>query len=81
MYHHAWEVDDLGALARARRRLIDAGSLAGQSDHGASLSLYAKDPDGLEFELFWAVPGGVSHGTKPLNLEAEMARRGVTSPV
>ena len=75
MYHSAWEVAELTDLARARQRLIEAGALVGQSDHGTSLSLYAKDPDGLEFELFWAVPGGVPVGTRPLNLEAELAKR------
>src|SRR5512138_521431 len=78
MYHAAWEVSTLADLARARRILIDAGALVGQSDHGVSLSLYAKDPDGLEFELFWTVPGGTSVGTRPLDLDAELARRGVT---
>ena len=77
MYHSAWEVGELTDLARARRRLIDANSLVGQSDHGTSLSLYAKDPDGLEFELFWTVPDGTPIGTRPLNLEAELAKRGL----
>ncbi len=74
MYHAAWEVGEITDLVGARERLISAGALVGQSDHGASLSLYAKDPDGLEFELFWTVPGGESIGTRPLNLEAEVAR-------
>jgi len=74
MYHSAWEVAEITDLVRARRRLIEAGSLVGQSDHGVSLSLYAKDPDGLEFEVFWTVPGGVPVGTRPLNLDAEVAR-------
>jgi catechol-2,3-dioxygenase len=78
MYHSAWEVGELADLARARRRLIEVGALVGQSDHGVSLSLYAKDPDGLEFEVFWTVPGGTPVGTRPLNLEAELTRRGVT---
>ncbi|PYN98709.1 MAG: glyoxalase [Candidatus Rokuibacteriota bacterium] len=78
MYHAAWEVGDLADLARARERLISARSLVGQSDHGTSLSLYAKDPDGLEFELFWTVPDGKPIGTRALNLEAELARRGVS---
>ena len=77
MYHSAWEVGDLTDLVRARQRLIEARSLVGQSDHGTSLSLYAKDPDGLEFELFWTVPGGTPAGTLPLDLEAELARRGL----
>jgi len=80
MYHSAWEVADITDLVRARRRLIDAGSLVGSSDHGVSLSLYAKDPDGLEFEIFWTVPGGTSVGTRPLNLEAELARRNIPLP-
>jgi catechol-2,3-dioxygenase len=79
MYHAAWEVAELSDLARARRRLIDAGSLVGQSDHGTSLSLYAKDPDGLEFELFWTVPGGTPVGTRPLDLDAELAKRALSA--
>src|SRR5437870_13186453 len=74
MYHAAWEVSDLMDLSRARERLIAARSLVGQSDHGTSLSLYAKDPDGLEFELFWTAPNGKPAGTRPLDLEAELAR-------
>jgi catechol-2,3-dioxygenase len=74
MYHSAWEVGDITDLVRARLRLAEAGALVGMSDHGVSLSLYAKDPDGLEFEIFWTVPGGESVGTRALNLEAEVAR-------
>jgi catechol-2,3-dioxygenase len=77
MYHSAWEVAELGDLAHARQRLVAAGSLVGQSDHGTSLSLYAKDPDGLEFEIFWTVPAGTPVGTRPLDLEAELAKRGI----
>jgi catechol-2,3-dioxygenase len=60
--------------------LREAGALVGESDHGASLSLYARDPDGLEFELFWTVPGAESIGTRPLDLEGELARRGLPVP-
>jgi catechol-2,3-dioxygenase len=77
MYHAAWEVGELTDLSRARRRLIEARALVGQSDHGSCLSLYAKDPDGLEFEIFWTVPGAESIGTRPLDLEAELSRRGL----
>ena len=77
MYHAAWEVDELTDLAQARQRLIDVGALVGSSNHGVSLSLYAKDPDGLEFEIFWTVPGGISARTRELDLEGELARRGL----
>ena len=39
-----------------RRRLADAGALVGASDHGTTKALYAKDPDGLEFEVSWLLP-------------------------
>jgi catechol 2,3-dioxygenase-like lactoylglutathione lyase family enzyme len=56
MYHLAWEVDTLGELQRAAERLSAAGALVGASDHGTTKSLYAKDPDGLEFEVVWLIP-------------------------
>ena len=77
MYHSAWEVGDIRDLVRARQRLTDAGALVGSSDHGVSLSLYAKDPDGLEFEIFWTVPGGRPVPTRELDLEGELARRAI----
>jgi catechol-2,3-dioxygenase len=77
MYHAAWEVGELTDLARAKQRLIAARSLVGSSDHGTSLSLYAKDPDGLEFEIFWTVPDAQPAGTRPLDLDGEIARRGL----
>jgi catechol-2,3-dioxygenase len=80
MYHSAWEVAEIADLARARQRLVEAGSLVGSSNHGVSLSLYAKDPDGLEFEVFWTVPGGTSIGTRELDLEGELAHRGIAIP-
>jgi catechol-2,3-dioxygenase len=80
MYHSAWEVGELTDLARARQRLMEVGAFVGQSDHGVSLSVYATDPDGLEFEVFWTVPDGKPVGTRPLHLEAELARRGLPVP-
>jgi catechol-2,3-dioxygenase len=56
LYHLAWEVATLAELDDARVRLQAAGALVGASDHGANKSLYAKDPDGLEFEVMWLVP-------------------------
>ena len=78
MYHSAWEVGDITDLMRARQRLVEARALVGSSNHGVSLSLYAKDPDGLEFEIFWTVPDGKAAGTRELDLEGELARRGLT---
>ena len=80
MYHSAWEVGELTDLVRARQRLLEVGALVGESDHGVSLSLYAKDPDGLEFEVFWTVPDGKPAGTRPLYLERELAARGIALP-
>jgi catechol 2,3-dioxygenase-like lactoylglutathione lyase family enzyme len=56
LYHLAWEVDTLAELERLAGRLAEAGALVGASDHGTTKSLYAIDPDGLEFEVAWVVP-------------------------
>ncbi len=56
LYHLAWEVDTLDELERIAGRLAEAGALAGASDHGTTKALYAKDPDGLEFEVSWLLP-------------------------
>jgi catechol-2,3-dioxygenase len=81
LYHLAWEVENLPDLARAREALIEAGALTGTADHGSSLSLYAADPDGNEFEVFWMVPRDEwqsrGFGTRRLDLEGELARRGL----
>jgi catechol-2,3-dioxygenase len=77
MYHSTWEVGDITDLVRARQRLIEVDALVGSSNHGVSLSLYAKDPDGLEFEIFWTVPDGRPSPTRELDLEGELARRGI----
>ena len=79
MYHAAWEVATIQDLAKARSALQRAGSLAGESDHGNSLSLYAKDPDGNELEVFWMVPRQEwetrGFGTRRLDLAGELALR------
>ena len=81
LYHLAWEVETLAELADLRQRLASVGSLVGQSDHGSTKSLYAKDPDGLEFEMCWLIPKDLLDGTSmsgvdPLDLDKEIARYG-----
>ncbi|GLZ38476.1 VOC family protein [Actinokineospora sp. NBRC 105648] len=83
LYHLAWSVQTLPELAEFRRTLVAAGSLVGQSDHGVSKSLYAKDPDGVEFEVSWFVPRDQvtaemeqSSAPRPLDIDAEIARWG-----
>ncbi len=54
LYHVGWKIgEDLEALRRMRDRLDAAGvELDGMSDHTVSQSLYLRDPDGNEVELF-----------------------------
>ena len=85
LYHLAWEVATLGDLVDLRARLQAEGALVGASDHGGTKSLYAQDPDGLEFEVCWVVPADlldpdVKIGTRPLDLEGELARFGADTP-
>jgi catechol-2,3-dioxygenase len=80
MYHIAWEVPSIAELREARDRLTAADALVGASDHGVNKSLYARDPDGLEFEVMYLVPsaewGEEEHQAivRPLDLEAEQQR-------
>ncbi len=85
MYHLAWEVTTLAELITTSQRLQEMGALVGQSNHGVSKSLYAHDPDGLEFEVLWAVPPELLDerddiATSPLDLNAELARFGAETP-
>jgi catechol-2,3-dioxygenase len=77
LYHLAWEVSTLGDLDLLQHTLAAAGALTGLSDHGTTKSLYAKDPDGIEFEVVWLVPAhllgeGAAMTTRPLDLAQEM---------
>ncbi|HWE54240.1 MAG TPA: VOC family protein [Acidimicrobiales bacterium] len=84
LYHLAWEVDTLDEMDRLREKLLAAGALVGASDHGTTKALYARDPDGLEFEVCWLVPAEflpleIDQMTRPLDLAAEKARYGATT--
>lgn len=85
LYHLAWEVANLDDLVALRQRLVEVGALVGEANHETHFSLYAKDPDGLEFELTWLVPsdhvpaGANRTASHPLDLETEVARLGAGS--
>jgi catechol-2,3-dioxygenase len=83
LYHLAWSVSTLTDLAAHAAKLRDVGALVGASDHVTTKALYAKDPDGIEFEVSWLVPLDrvtdamrQSSGTHPLDLDAEIERWG-----
>ena len=83
LYHLAWEVPTIEDLAGARVVLANLGALRGESDHGATKSLYGEDPDGNEFEVMWMVPreqwdAANERGATiaPLQLDRELARFG-----
>ncbi|GAB3591828.1 VOC family protein [Angustibacter peucedani] len=84
LYHLAWEVDTLDELERVAGVLQELGALVGASDHGTTKALYAKDPDGIEFEVSWLVPADLitddlTMTTAPLDLEAAKTRYGATT--
>jgi catechol-2,3-dioxygenase len=84
LYHLAWEVDTLTDLQNLAVKLGEAGALVGASDHSTTKSLYAQDPDGIEFEVVWIVPADrlddetlrSRQGIRPLDLDREIARYG-----
>jgi catechol-2,3-dioxygenase len=85
LYHLAWEVGTLEELDEIRMRLSAAGALVGASDHAVNKSLYARDPDGLEFEVMWLTPPdewGAEESqaiVRPLDLDADKSRYGGTT--
>lgn len=82
LYHLAWEVPTIEALAEAASALAELDALTGMSDHGATKSLYGADPDGNEFEVMWMVPreqwGEYDKRAvvQPLDLKRELERYG-----
>ncbi|MEV4313972.1 VOC family protein [Actinocrispum sp. NPDC049592] len=81
LYHVAWEVPTLADLRHYQERLSEAGALVGSADHGTTKGLYAKDPDGLEFEVCWLVPADLvdddaRNRRGELDLDADIARYG-----
>ncbi|MEV0160312.1 glyoxalase/bleomycin resistance protein/dioxygenase superfamily protein [Nonomuraea fuscirosea] len=84
LYHLAWEVDTLDELERVQAKLAELDALVGASDHSTTKALYARDPDGLEFEVSWLVPAALlteellagRTSIRPLDLEAEKRRYG-----
>lgn len=84
LYHLAWEVDTLAELERVATKLGDLGAMVGASDHSTTKALYAKDPDGLEFEVSWLVPAALlteevlrrRARVLPLDLAADKERYG-----
>ncbi len=87
LYHLAWEVETLADLAEVSQKLTERGALAGATDHATTKALYAKDPDGLEFEVSWLVPADLltpeilaaRSRLAPLDLPAEIDRFGATT--
>ncbi|WP_328535091.1 VOC family protein [Streptomyces sp. NBC_00344] len=84
LYHLAWEVPTLADLRAVAERLAERGALVGATDHGTTKGVYAKDPDGLEFEVCWLVPHVlVDDKTRSargeLDMDAEIARYGATT--
>jgi catechol 2,3-dioxygenase len=82
LFHLAILLPDRGELARALRRVADAGwRLTGASDHLVSEALYLDDPEGNGIELYrdrprdeWSYEGGsLQMATLPLDLEGLVA--------
>jgi catechol-2,3-dioxygenase len=82
LYHLAWQVATIEDLSTIAGTLTELNALTGMSDHGATKSLYGKDPDDIEFEVMWLVPrdqwGEFDRQAvvRPLDLRRELDRFG-----
>ena len=83
LYHSAFLYPDRRQLARALRRVLEAGiTLDGAADHGVSEAVYLRDPDGNGVELYRDRPeadwprdadGGLKMVNAPLDVAALLA--------
>lgn len=82
LYHLAWELPGIRELVSAREELVRVGAFTGESDHGATKSVYGADPDGNEFELMVLLPRAEwgryesAAPIMPLDWEKELGRAG-----
>ena len=83
LFHVAIRYPDRPALAKAVRRVVEAGvPLTGASDHGVSEAIYLRDPDENGIELYYDRPkdqwpraedGGVAMFNAPVDLPGLLA--------
>jgi catechol 2,3-dioxygenase len=83
LFHTAIRYPNRAALAKALRRVVDAGvPLMGASDHGVSEAIYLNDPDGNGVELYYDRPreewlrdpdGNLMMVSEPFDLNALLA--------
>jgi len=83
LFHVAFLYPTQAELAQAVRRVLACGvRLEGAADHGVSLAVYLRDPDGNGLELYWDRPvaewprdaaGQLAMTTDPLDLPALLA--------
>ena len=74
LYHFAYAVERPEDLEEAYRHLKEKGvPIVGSADHGVSMGIYFRDPDGNEIELTydrppeeWPKEGNPFAGTRPL---------------
>jgi catechol 2,3-dioxygenase len=86
LYHTAIRYPTRAALAKALRRVVEAGiPLSGASDHGVSEAIYLNDPDMNGVELYWDRPreqwrrdpdGNLVMFTAPLDVNGLLAEAG-----
>jgi catechol 2,3-dioxygenase len=86
LYHVAVRFPTRAALARALRRVLDAGiRIDGASDHGVSEAIYLRDPDDNGVELYCDRPkeswprrpdGALAIFTAPLDVKGLLAEAG-----
>lgn len=80
LYHLAWQVATIDDLSVVRSTLKRMSAFTGESDHGATKSVYGVDPDGNEFEVMWMLPrrewNEFEHSAPilPLDLNGELGR-------
>jgi len=76
LYHLAWEIPTLRDLADLKAKLIELDAYVGENNHGATRSLYAHDPDGIELELMWELRPEDIADDEPSNVPLDLVADG-----
>ena len=71
LYHFALKLNSFDELKAAYKLLVAEGAVAGVTHHGDTKSVYVKDPDGMEIELFVEVPEDSEGSEEKVRAELE----------